>query len=71
MGVISFRYDVPLEETMAFEAVYQESEQLDLSKKRRIWDAPGSILDVCGWRTCWGILWNPPFELPLWINRFN
>ena len=43
MGVISFRYDVPLEETMAIEAVYQGSEQLDLSKKRKIWDAPGSI----------------------------
>ena len=43
MGVIKFNYDVPLERTMAFEAVYHEALQLDLSEKKEIWDAPGSI----------------------------
>ena len=41
--MISFRYDLPLERTMAFEAVYHEAEQLELSNKKRMWDAPGSI----------------------------
>lgn len=62
MGVISFRYDVPLEETMAFEAVYQESEQLDLSKKRRIWDAPGSIFV---WMFVDGELAGESYGIPL------
>ncbi len=43
MTVINFRYDLPLEQTMAFEAAYHEAEQLDLSAKRKIWYAPGSI----------------------------
>jgi GNAT superfamily N-acetyltransferase len=43
VGVIKFRYDLPLEQTMAFEAVYPEALQLDLSEKQEIWDEPGSI----------------------------
>ena len=43
MNTISFRYDVPLEQTMAFEAVYPEAEQLPLSKKKQIREVPGSI----------------------------
>ena len=43
MNVINFKYDVPLEQTMAFEAVYHESQRLDLSAKKKIHDAPGSI----------------------------
>ncbi len=43
MGVIRFNYDVPLKQTMAFEDVYHEALQLDLSEKKEIWDAPGSI----------------------------
>lgn len=43
MQVIKFSYDVPLEETMAFEAVYPEPLQLDLSEKIEIWHTPGAI----------------------------
>ena len=43
MGVIKFNYEVPLERTMAFEMIYHEALQLDLSEKKEIWDAPGSI----------------------------
>ena len=43
MSAINFKYDLPLEQTMAFEAVYHEAEQLHLSEKKKIWDAPGSI----------------------------
>jgi hypothetical protein len=42
--VIKFRYDLPLDQTMAFEAVYPEPLQLDLSEKQEISDTPGSIL---------------------------
>jgi hypothetical protein len=43
VGAIKFNYAVPLEQTMAFEAVYHEALQLDLSEKRRFWDLRGSI----------------------------
>lgn len=43
MGVIKFNYDVPLEQTMAFEVVYHEALQLDLSEKTDILHLPGSI----------------------------
>jgi GNAT superfamily N-acetyltransferase len=43
MGVIKFRYDVPLDQTMAFEAVYHEGLQLDLDEKTEILEIPGSI----------------------------
>ena len=43
MGAIKFNYAVPLQQTMAFEAVYHEALQLDLSEKRQFWDLPGSI----------------------------
>jgi GNAT superfamily N-acetyltransferase len=43
VGTIKFNYAVPLEQTMAFEAVYHETLQLDLSQKRRFWDLRGSI----------------------------
>ena len=43
MGVIKFRYDVPLEQTLAFEAVYPAALQLDLWEKREMWDVPGSL----------------------------
>lgn len=43
MGVITFSHDVPLEESMAFEAVYPAALQLDLSEKQVIWDTPGSV----------------------------
>jgi GNAT superfamily N-acetyltransferase len=43
LSVIKFRYDVPLEKTMAFETVYHERLQLTLSGKRKYWDKPGSV----------------------------
>lgn len=43
MGTIKFNYAVPLQQTMAFEAVYHEALQLDLSEKGQFWDLPGSI----------------------------
>jgi len=49
VSVINFNYDVPLEQSMIFEAVYHDAEQLDLSEKKKIRDAPGSILRGCLW----------------------
>jgi predicted GNAT superfamily acetyltransferase len=43
MGVIRFRYDVPLEETMEFEAVYPEPLQFDLAEKEEVAQVPGTI----------------------------
>jgi GNAT superfamily N-acetyltransferase len=43
MGVIKFKYGVPLDQTMAFEAVYHENLQLDLAEKEEIREIPGSI----------------------------
>jgi GNAT superfamily N-acetyltransferase len=43
VGVIKFCYDVPLEQTMGFESVYQGSLQLDIAEKTELWDAPRSI----------------------------
>jgi hypothetical protein len=42
-SVIKFSYDVSLEQTMAFEGVYHEALQLDLSEKKEMWDVPGSL----------------------------
>jgi GNAT superfamily N-acetyltransferase len=62
MATIIFRYDVPLEQTMAFEAVYHDAEQLDLSQKKRIWDAPGSIFV---WMFVDGELAGETYGIPL------
>ena len=62
MGVISFRYNLPLEQSMAFEAVYQESERLDLSEKRKMWDTPGSIFV---WMFVDGELAGESYGIPL------
>jgi GNAT superfamily N-acetyltransferase len=43
MPVLSFHYDLPLEQTMAFEALYSEGERLDLAEKQKMRDAPGAI----------------------------
>jgi len=43
VGVIKFSYAVPLEQTVAFEAVYHEALQLDLSTKKRFRDLTASI----------------------------
>lgn len=43
MKGIRFRYDVPLEQTMAFESVYPASEQLALPEKRKFFADARSI----------------------------
>lgn len=43
MGNIKFKYNIPIEQTMAFEAVYHENLRLDPAEKIEIWDTPGSI----------------------------
>jgi GNAT superfamily N-acetyltransferase len=40
---ITFHYDLPLEQTMAFESLYSEGERLDLTEKQKMRDAPGAI----------------------------
>src|SRR5271165_4475061 len=62
MGVIKFRYDVPLEQTMEFEAVYHEALQLDVSEKQEIWDTPGSIF---AWMFVDGKLAGESYGTPL------
>jgi GNAT superfamily N-acetyltransferase len=41
--IITFHYDLPLEQTMAFEALYSEGERLDLVEKQQMRDTRGSI----------------------------
>jgi len=43
MSAIEFKYDVPLEQTMAFEPVYHEAMQLNIWEKTEIRNAFGSI----------------------------
>jgi GNAT superfamily N-acetyltransferase len=62
MATINFRYNVPLEQTMAFEAVYHDAEQLNISQKKRIWDAPGSIFV---WMFVGGELAGETYGIPL------
>ena len=50
---ITFKYDLPLNETMQFEAIYPDELQMDLVEKQELRDAKGSIFvwmfvdDVC------------------------
>lgn len=62
MSIISFKYDLLLDQTMAFEAVYPESQQLDLSQKQQIRDAPGSIF---AWMFLDGELAGETYGIPL------
>ncbi|MGA3213735.1 MAG: hypothetical protein ABSD20_20710 [Terriglobales bacterium] len=43
MAVITFRYDLPLEQTMAFEDVYHPNLRLSLLDKQDLRDAPDAI----------------------------
>ena len=62
MGAIKFSYDVPLERTMDFEAVYHRALQLDLSEKKEIWDIPGAIFV---WMFVQGKLAGESYGFPL------
>jgi GNAT superfamily N-acetyltransferase len=62
LGAIKFEYDVPLEETMAFEAVYPAALQLDLSEKKKMFDETGSIFV---WMFVDGQLAGESYGIPL------
>jgi hypothetical protein len=60
--MITFSYDVPLEQTMAFESVYHEALQLDLAEKKEMWDTPGSVFV---WLSVDGELAGESYGIPL------
>jgi hypothetical protein len=62
VSLISFKYDLPLGQTTAFEGEYPESQQLDLSQKQQIRDAPGSIFV---WMFLDGELAGETYGIPL------
>jgi hypothetical protein len=62
VGVITFSYDLPLEQTMAFEAVYHEALQLDLCEKKELRDLPGAIF---AWMFIDGELAGESYGVPL------
>jgi GNAT superfamily N-acetyltransferase len=59
---ITFKYDVPLEETMEFETVYHPNLQLDLADKKEIWETPGAFFV---WMFVDGQLAGESYGIPL------
>ncbi|HMD07706.1 MAG TPA: hypothetical protein VKH63_09230 [Candidatus Acidoferrum sp.] len=62
MAVIEFKYDVPLEQTMDFEAVYHPGLQLDLEQKQEVWETPGAFFV---WMFVDGELAGESYGIPL------
>jgi hypothetical protein len=62
LSAIEFKYDVPLEQTMAFEPVYHEAMRLDILEKTEIWNAFGSIF---AWMYVDGVLVGETYGVPL------
>ena len=60
--MIRFDYQVPLEQSRAFEAVYHEALQLDLSAKGEIRNLPGSMF---AWMFADGELVGESYGVPL------
>jgi GNAT superfamily N-acetyltransferase len=60
--VITFHYDLPLEQTMAFEALYSEGERLDLAEKQQMRDNPRAIFV---WMSVDGELAGETYGIPL------
>jgi len=60
--MIIFKYALPIDQTMAFEAVYHENQRLDISQKQQIRDAPGSIF---AWMLVDGELVGETYGIPL------
>jgi GNAT superfamily N-acetyltransferase len=60
--VITFHYALPLEQTMAFEALYSEGERLDLAEKQQMRDTPGAIFL---WMSVDGELAGETYGIPL------
>lgn len=62
VGLITFNYNVPLEQTMAFDAVYPEALQLDFSQKMKYREKPRSIF---AWMLADGQLAGESYGFPL------
>jgi hypothetical protein len=62
VAVIKFKYNVPLEQTMDFEAVYHPGLQLDLEQKQEVWDTPGAFFV---WMFVDGELAGESYGIPL------
>lgn len=62
MTVIKFEYNVPLEETMEFDAIYPERLQFSLSEKELIRSAPGAIF---AWMRVDGTLAGEAYGVPV------
>ena len=62
MPVITFRYDLPLEQTMAFESLYSEGERLELAEKQKMRGAPRAIFV---WMFVDGELAGETYGIPL------
>ena len=60
--VIKFRYNVSLEETMAFESVYHENLRYDLAEKRELWETPGALFV---WMFVGEVLVGESYGIPL------
>jgi GNAT superfamily N-acetyltransferase len=62
MAVIRFEYEVPLERTMEFDAIYPEGLQFTLEEKRSLWEMPGAIFV---WMTVDGVLAGEAYGVPV------
>jgi len=65
MAVIHFRYDMPLEETMDFEAVYPPSQRMTLPAKRSLLRTHGAVMV---WMFVDGVLAGEAYGIPLEIH---
>lgn len=62
MPLITFDYNVPLEKTMDFDAVYPEGLQFELPEKQMIRDMPGAIFV---WMFVDGVLAGESYGVPI------
>jgi GNAT superfamily N-acetyltransferase len=62
VNVITFKYDVPLDQTMVFESIYPVPLQLELSEKKEIHDLTDSIFV---WMFVHGELAGESYGIPL------
>lgn len=62
MPIITFQYNLSLEQTMAFEALYSEGEQLGLVEKQQMRETPGAIFL---WMSVGGELAGETYGVPL------
>jgi hypothetical protein len=62
MAIITFEYDVPLERTMEFDAVYPEGLQFELAEKQIIRNMAGAIFV---WMLVDGVLAGESYGVPI------